>query len=46
MSYWMNPEEYLRLENDRVDDGQRCEYDNGDVFAMAGASRTKYEIGE
>ena len=37
---FVSSEEYLRLENDRADDGQRCEYDNGDVYAMAGASRT------
>ena len=36
----VSPEEYLQLENDRADDGQRCEYNNGDVYAMAGASRT------
>lgn len=32
-------EDYLRLENDRADDGTRCEYNNGQVYAMAGASR-------
>ena len=32
-------EDYLRLENDRADDSTRCEYNNGLVYAMAGASR-------
>ena len=36
----ITPKKYLQLENDRADDGERCEYDNGDVCAMAvGASR-------
>ena len=37
---FVNPDDYLTLENDRVDDNQRCEYDNGNVYAMAGTSRT------
>ncbi|MBK8452281.1 MAG: Uma2 family endonuclease [Thiofilum sp.] len=36
----VSPAEYLRLENDRADDGERCEYNNGYIYAMAGASRT------
>lgn len=36
---YVSPEDYLRLENDRTDDGTRCEYNNGQVYAMAGASR-------
>ena len=39
-STWVSPEEYLQLENDRADDGERCEYNDGHVYAMAGASRT------
>ena len=35
----ISPSDYLTLENDRADDGQRCEYDNGSVYAMASASR-------
>ena len=35
----VSPEAYLQMENDRADDGQRCEYNNGLVYAMAGASR-------
>lgn len=38
-SNYVSPEEYLRLENDRADDGERCEYNNGSIYAMAGASR-------
>jgi len=38
-SAWVSPDEYLRLENDRADDGERCEYNNGHIYAMAGASR-------
>lgn len=37
---YVSPEDYLRLENERADDGTRCEYNNGQVYAMAGASRT------
>ncbi len=36
---YVSPEDYLRLENDRADDGTRCEYNNGQIYAMAGASR-------
>ena len=36
---YVSPEEYLRLENERADDGTRCEYNNGQVYSMAGASR-------
>lgn len=36
---YVSPEEYLRLENDRADDGRRCEYNNGKIYSMAGASR-------
>ncbi|WP_298610092.1 Uma2 family endonuclease [uncultured Thiothrix sp.] len=36
---YVSPEEYLRLENDRADDGTRCEYNNGKIYSMAGASR-------
>ncbi|PID45525.1 MAG: hypothetical protein CSB47_08375 [Proteobacteria bacterium] len=38
-SNWVSPEAYLQLENDRSDDGERCEYNNGHIYAMAGASR-------
>lgn len=36
---YISPEDYLRLENERADDGTRCEYNNGQIYAMAGASR-------
>jgi len=36
---YVSTEDYLRLENDRADDGTRCEYNNGLVYVMAGASR-------
>ncbi|MFI0401182.1 MAG: Uma2 family endonuclease [Thiolinea sp.] len=35
----IKPEEYLRLENDRADDLNRCEYNNGIVYRMADKSR-------
>ena len=35
----ISPEDYLRLENERADDGTRCEYNNGQIYAMADASR-------
>ena len=35
---YISPEEYLLGENDRTD-GIKCEYVNGQVYAMAGASR-------
>lgn len=36
---YVSPEEYLRLENERADDGTRCEYNNGIIYSMTGASR-------
>ena len=36
---YVSPEDYLRLENDRADDGTRCEYNNGKIYVMVGASR-------
>jgi len=35
---YISPEAYLQTENDRIDD-IKCEYANGYVYAMAGASR-------
>ena len=37
-SSYVTPEEYLLGENDRPD-GQKYEYVNGQIYAMAGASR-------
>lgn len=37
-SAYLSPEEYLLGENDRAD-GQKYEYVNGEIYAMAGASR-------
>lgn len=37
-SVYISPEDYLLGENDRID-GQKYEYNNGQIYAMAGASR-------
>ena len=39
-----SPEEYLFYENDRADHAEKCEYINGQVYTMAGASRNHNRI--
>ena len=39
-----SPEEYLFYENDRTDHAEKCEYINGQVYMMAGASRNHNRV--
>lgn len=41
---FVSPEEYLFYENDRADHGEKCEYLNGQIYMMAGASRNHNRI--
>jgi Uma2 family endonuclease len=41
---YVSPEEYLYYENDRDDSAEKCEYANGLVYMMAGASRNHNRI--
>ncbi|HPQ97297.1 MAG: Uma2 family endonuclease [Thiothrix sp.] len=43
-STYVSPEEYLLYENDRDDNGEKCEYLNGQVYMMAGASRNHNRV--
>jgi Uma2 family endonuclease len=39
-STYVSPEDYLLFENDRDDNAEKCEYSNGQIYMMAGASRS------
>lgn len=41
---YVSPEEYLYYENDRNDNAEKCEYANGVVYMMAGASRSHNRV--
>ncbi len=41
---YISPEEYLYHENDRDDNAEKCEYANGLVYMMAGASRNHNRV--
>ena len=43
-SLYVSPAEYLFYENDRADHAEKCEYINGQVYMMAGASRNHNRV--